>query len=229
EARRESLGLLLRIRIVVDLALGLLDDRRDDDVVRAEEFHLREDLLLRAGADRQHRDHRRHTEQDAERREARAQLVVRNGFRRRAGAEGDVREQRADARRSRRVRSDRRRHAQPLGFATGAGVAGGCFAAGCFAAGCFVIGAPDCVAVAPGCFTTGSETPLAVSPLVPGVTGFSPAMTSVLIPDLSLGAVSSTRSSAARPRRTTISLSLAAPVSIICRTTPRPSFLYTYE
>src|SRR6185437_15708954 len=198
EARRESLGLLLRIRIVVDLALGLLDDRRDDDVVRAEEFHLREDLLLRAGADRQHRDHRRHTEQDAERREARAQLVVRNGFRRRAGAEGDVREQRADARRSRRVRSDRRCHAQPLGFATGAGVAGGCVAA--------------------GCFTTGSETPLAVSPLVPGVTGFSPAMTSVLIPDLSLGAVSSTRSSAASPRRTTISLSFAAPVSIICRT-----------
>ena len=64
--------------VLVDLAFLLLDDRRDDDVVRAEELHLREDLLLGAVADREHRDHRRDAEQDAERRQARAQLVVRH-------------------------------------------------------------------------------------------------------------------------------------------------------
>ena len=88
-SRYESPGVnrfavLLRRRIVVDLPFFLLDDRRDDDVVRAEQLHLLEDLLLGAVADREHRDHRRDAEQDAERREAGAQLVVRDRFGRRA-------------------------------------------------------------------------------------------------------------------------------------------------
>ena len=86
EARREPLRLLLRV-VLVDLAFLLLDDRRDDDVVRAEQLHLLEDLLLGAVADREHRDHRRDAEQDAERREARAQLVVPDRLGRGAAAE----------------------------------------------------------------------------------------------------------------------------------------------
>ena len=60
---------------------GLNVLRADDDVARAEPLDQRERLLLRAGADRQHRDHRADAEHHAEHRQRRAQLVLARGSR----------------------------------------------------------------------------------------------------------------------------------------------------
>src|SRR5438067_392297 len=64
EPGREAL-LLLATVIWLDLLLLLLDQRRDHDVVGAEETHLLENLLLRARADREHRDDGRDAEENA--------------------------------------------------------------------------------------------------------------------------------------------------------------------
>ena len=76
QARRELLRFLRAL--VLRLLLLLLDERRDYDVVRAEELHLLEDLGLGALADGQHGDHRGDAEQDAERSEGGAERVVAN-------------------------------------------------------------------------------------------------------------------------------------------------------
>jgi hypothetical protein len=92
EARRVFLRLLLRVVLLV-LALFLLHDGRDDDVVGAQQLHLREDLLLGTVADGEHRDHGGDAEEDAERREAGAQFVVHHGLGRDAPAEQHVRDE----------------------------------------------------------------------------------------------------------------------------------------
>ena len=65
-------------RLLADLLqlFGLERLRADHDVARAELVDQRERLLLGAGADRQHRDHRADAEHHAEHRQRRAQLVL---------------------------------------------------------------------------------------------------------------------------------------------------------
>ena len=65
----DSLPHLLQRLVVGRLA------RLDDQVAHAELLDERHDLLLRAGADRQHRDHRRHAEDHPQHRQQRSQLV----------------------------------------------------------------------------------------------------------------------------------------------------------
>ena len=80
-------------------------------------LHLLEDLLLGAVADGQHRDDRRDAEQNAERREAGAELVVRNRFSRGAAGEHRVREELLGARRRPRARLESDRcHGSALGL-----------------------------------------------------------------------------------------------------------------
>ena len=89
----EAGGVLLHLagRLLLGLPFLLLDQRRDHDVVGAEQPHLLQDLLLGALADGEHRDHRGHAEQDAERSEAGAELVVPHRLQRGAKPEGPVR------------------------------------------------------------------------------------------------------------------------------------------
>ena len=91
EAGRELRHLLLGL--VIGGALVLLHERRDHHVVRAEQAHLLEDFPLGALPDREHRNDGGDAEQDAQRGEGSAQLVVLHGFDRRAHAESDVRDE----------------------------------------------------------------------------------------------------------------------------------------
>jgi hypothetical protein len=93
EARREAL--LLLVAFVLGFLFLLLDDRLDDEVVRAEQLHLGENLLLGALSDREHRDHRRDAEQNAERCQPGTHPVVRDRVER-------------DPHRRQRVRAERR-------------------------------------------------------------------------------------------------------------------------
>src|SRR5688572_103588 len=92
ETRREFLDLLL-VLVVLRRPLLLLDQRGDDDVVGAQQAHLLEDLLLGTLADGEHRDDGCDAEEDAQRGEAGAQLVVADGIDGDAHTEQDVRDE----------------------------------------------------------------------------------------------------------------------------------------
>ena len=100
QAGRELPDLLQRL-IVGRLA------RLDDQVADAELLDERHHLLLRAGADRQHRDDRGHAEDHAEHRQERAQLVRAQVLEARCAARAGSRCRAGDAGAA-RVRSSRR-------------------------------------------------------------------------------------------------------------------------